>query len=306
MTNIYQRIRRFASGTALALAAVVAVGASAGAVAPPSGSAYVALGDSFSSGSGSGIVPGQLIENQSVYDPLTNTTTNQCLQSNKSYPVKLSAQYGLVLKNVSCAGATTENVLAAGQFGESAQINAVTNDAQLVTLTIGGNDIGFVDVVGCVVTSECSATSPAMVNTTALLGALPTKLDAVLQAIKARAPGAKIVIGGYPQIIPNQGKPALGCRPWLSWNEQKVINDLETNVNNTVAAAAARAGATYVDPMAAGSPFLKRDYIGLTTDACSLSAGRQINGIRADFNAGSFHPNAYGQQSYQTLFSAAL
>lgn len=306
MKRIHTSVQRFIASGVLAFVAAVSIGTSAGAVAPPSGSTYVALGDSFSSGAGSGIVPGVPVENQAVYDPLTNTTTNQCLRSSKSYPVKLSTQYSLVLKNVSCAGATTSSLLITGQFGEPAQIGSVTSDTKLVTLTIGGNDIGFVDVVSCIVTSECSASSAAITTSNTQLAALPAKLDTVLNEIKSRAPAAHIAIAGYPQIVPHYGQPALGCRPWLSWNEQRVANDMENTLNATIAAAATRAGATYVDPAAAGSPFLKRDLVGLTTDACSLSAGRQINGIRVDFNAGSFHPNAYGQQSYQTLFSAAL
>ena len=276
------------------------------AAAPVAGSTYVALGDSFSSGNGSGIVPGQPIENQFVYDPATNTSTNQCLRSSIAYPANISRTYRLSLKNVSCGGADTTTVMSTGQFGEAAQINAVTSDTKLVTLTIGGNDIGFVNMVSCIVSSECTATSPSVVATTTALTTLPGKLDTVLSTIKSKAPSAHVLIGGYPQIVSAPGLPAFGCQPWLSVGEQTIATNIETQVNSVISAAATRNGVTYVDPTAAGSPFLTRDILGQPTDACSLGALRQINGIRVDFNAGSFHPNAYGQNSYTKLFSAAL
>lgn len=269
---------------------------------------FVSLGDSFSSGNGADIVPGQVIGNTSVYDPATNNATNQCLRSSKSYAPLLAAEKGYALTQVACSGATTDNILSVGQFNEAPQISAVTPDTQLVTLTIGGNDIGFVPLVACVLTTNCTAASPEVVNINSQLTTLPQKITNVLNAIKVNAPNAQIRIAGYPQIVPNTTSNAIGCQPWLAKSEQTLANTIEQQLNGVLQTAAAQTGnnVKYVDPFAATSPFMQRDLVGLTRDACSLSAARAINGVRADFSSSSFHPNILGHRAYQQLFSASL
>ncbi|RYF27437.1 MAG: SGNH/GDSL hydrolase family protein [Chloroflexi bacterium] len=269
---------------------------------------FVSLGDSFSSGNGADIVPGQAVGNTSVYDPATNNATNQCLRSSKSYAPLLATEKGYALTQVACSGATTDNILSVGQFNEAPQISAVTPDTQLVTLTIGGNDVGFVPLVACVVTTSCTTSSPEIVNTYAQLNTLPQKITNVLNAIKANAPNAQIRIAGYPQIVPTTNSNAVGCQPWLAKSEQTLANTIEQQLNGILQTAATQAGSTvkYIDPFASTSPFMQRDLVGLTRDACSLSAARAINGIRADFMPANFHPNILGHRAYQQLFSASI
>ncbi len=266
---------------------------------------YVALGDSFSAGPGSGIFPGQLVEDQSVYEA---GTLHRCNRSSNAYPQSLANAKNIPLRNVSCGGATVDNILNSGQFGEPAQINAVTPDTTLVTLTIGGNDIGFNDIVGCVVTSECSNDPPVIMYADVQLLSLQGKVQSVFEAIHSRAPSAKIFIAGYAKELPDAGQPAVGCVGWLSPNEQALINNLEMRLNAAIQAAASTTGnyVTYLDTFAPSSPFMGHDLVGLTFDACSLSVGRMINGIRLDFNDGSFHPNKLGQQAYFQMFNAAV
>lgn len=283
---------------------ILAIVMAAAGTAQATPTLYVALGDSFSAGPGSGITPGQLTEDQSVYEA---GTLHRCNRSNVAYPQLLANARGLTLRNVSCGGATVDNVLNTGQFGEPAQIGAVTPDATLVSMTLGGNDIGFTDIVSCVVTTECTAASPVIVNANTQLLVLQTRLEAVMSAIRAQAPAARIIVAGYSKELPDAGQPAVGCIGWLSVGEQALINNLQIRLNATIHAAVNNAGnnVVYLDTFAPDSPFMGRDLLGLTFDACSLSAGRMLNGIRLDFNDGSFHPNRLGQQAYFQMFNAA-
>lgn len=294
------------SKTWLVKSAALAIGLSGLMVVAPTATAqtttgnYVALGDSFSSGPGSGIFPGQLTEDTSVY----GDTLDKCNRSSKAYPVKLAAARGLSLTNVSCGGATVENVMSTGQFGEPAQIDAITANTDLVTLTIGGNDVGFVDIIPCVVTSTCTASSPAIVAANAAVNALEPKVQQLLTTVKSKAPNAKVILAGYPRLLSSSGNFGFGCVPWLTNGEQALIAVLQTRVNNVLSRAATASGVNFIDPMKAGSPFEKHDAVGAGMSACSLSAIRMINGVRLDFGAGAFHPNRYGQEGYFTLFNA--
>jgi lysophospholipase L1-like esterase len=289
---------------ALLIALVTAVICTSNAQAQPA--LYVALGDSFSAGPGSGNVPGQPLEDQSVYEPGTNTASNHCDRSSKAYPALLASSRGMTLRNASCAGAFIDDVLTGNRFGEGPQIDKVTADASLVTITIGGNDTGFGDIVTCVFTTECAATAPSIVNANTVISTTLTgRVAGVLQAIRDRAPAARIVLGGYPRVLPAINTPALGCVGWLSNAEQGVINTLQANLNSALRAATVLVGGNiaFADPIAASSPFEQRDWLGLTRDACSLSATRAINGLRLDFNDGSFHPNGLGQAAYKQVFA---
>lgn len=290
----------------LAASLLPAAVAPAGAQAAP-GAQYVALGDSYSAGPGSGIKPGELTEDLSVYEA---GTVEKCNRSRTAYPALLAQARGLAVRNVSCGGAKVATVLETGQHGEPAQISAVTANARLVTLTLGGNDIGFADIVECVVTSECGPKSPAMTVAAERLPGLQAKLANVYSQIRKRAPQAKIVVAGYPRVIPLPGRPALGCAGWLSGAEQQSIAVLQQRLNDAASGAVRQSGGniTYLDPFAPSSPFSGTDSsgsgsAGSTFDACSLSANRMLNGIRLDFTDGSFHPNKLGHQAYFTMFN---
>lgn len=295
------RLRSFGGIIIGAILALTVMSAATPAQASPS--LYVALGDSFSAGPGSGIVPGQPLEDQSVYEA---GTLGKCERSSVAYPMLLANAKSMALRNVACGGATVNSVLNTGQFGEPAQIDAVTSDATLVTLTLGGNDIGFTDIVSCVVQSECTNTSSAIQSANTSLMTLQTKLQTVLSAAHTKAPTAKIVVGGYPKVLPSAGQAAWGCIGWLSNAEQAIVNTLQVSLNAAIQAAVSNvSNVVYLDAFASDSPFMTRDLLGLTSDACSLSTSRKINGIRLDFPNGSFHPNGLGQQAYFQMYNAA-
>lgn len=263
---------------------------------------YVALGDSYSSGPGSGYVPGQLFEDESVYEP---GTAHRCNRSARAYPSLLASTRKLSLRNVSCAGASVPEVLRTGQHGEPAQIQAVTASTRLVTLTLGGNDIGFGAISRCIVLTECTSASPAIVQAHARLAELPAELGAVYAEIRRRAPAAAIVVAGYPHVFPGGGQPAPGCALWLSPGEQTVFAQIQDKLGAAIAAAVRRAGPNirYLDPFAAGSAFDSPD---AKAGACAVSGGQMMNGIRPDFFDGALHPNALGQAAYLRMFNDAV
>ncbi|HEX5145620.1 MAG TPA: SGNH/GDSL hydrolase family protein, partial [Conexibacter sp.] len=185
---------------ALASLALLLCGAASGATGR-----YVALGDSYTAG--------PLIPNQSL-NPLG------CLRSDHNYPHLV--QPGLTtasLSDVSCSGATTDDMFNA-QSTEAGtnppQLNALTADTRVVTLGIGGNDIGFSGIV-----VNCARLNPfdpckddyvhgAVDDISVRIAATAPKVDAVIAAIHARAPSAKVHVVGYPTILPATGS---GCWP---------------------------------------------------------------------------------------------
>ncbi len=126
------------------LAAVSAVGPGAPAVAVTAPESYVALGDSYTAG------PGILLQET---DPLG------CFRSVHNYPHLVARTRGSVLRDVSCSGATTEDLvspqLVLGGPNPS-QLGALDAGVDVVTLQIGGNDIGFGEILG-----RCTALLPA-------------------------------------------------------------------------------------------------------------------------------------------------
>ncbi len=135
--------RALAAGLAFVLGALGAglvSGAPAGAEAR---STYVALGDSFAAGDGV---------------PVQGTGPAMCARSSADYPHVLAAALGLALDDVTCSGATTADVLGPQRSSDTsvpAQTDALGPDDALVTLTIGGNDLGFSGIV-----ARCLAATP--------------------------------------------------------------------------------------------------------------------------------------------------
>ena len=139
---------------------------------------YVALGDSFSSGVGTG----------------SYALSSSCKRSVYAYPYLLSQQRaGTSLVFVACSGATTSDLMAN-------QIQSVDATTSIVTVTIGGNDIGFANLISQCTLADCSA---ALDSTRGSLeSVLGSRLNNVYAAIKAQAaPGAKIVVLGYPHMF---------------------------------------------------------------------------------------------------------
>ncbi|MFC7612826.1 SGNH/GDSL hydrolase family protein [Actinokineospora soli] len=135
-------------------------------VAVAEGERYVALGDSYSAGTGAGGHYGS------------------CYRSRKAYPrLWAQANQPASFAFAACGGATTDTVIAK-------QVNALADDTTLVTITIGGNDVGFGSVMRtCTLGSDRACLDRVAQGVAATEQVLPAKLDAAYRAIEERRRG---------------------------------------------------------------------------------------------------------------------
>ncbi|MFI8950593.1 SGNH/GDSL hydrolase family protein [Streptomyces sp. NPDC053750] len=252
------RLVGFLSSLLLAAGTALTGAATAQAAQPVASGGYVALGDSYSSGVGAGSYIG---------------SSGDCKRSTKAHPYLWAAAHSpSTFDFTACSGARTGDVLA-GQLGP---LNSSTG---LVSISVGGNDAGFADVMTtCVLQSDSAclsriATAKAYVDST-----LPGNLDSVYSAIRTRAPGAHVVVIGYPRFY-RLGTSCVG----LSETKRKAINDASDHLNTAIAKRAADHGFTFGDVR---SPFTGHEI-------CSGSSWlHSVNWL----NIGeSYHPTAAGQ-----------
>ncbi len=167
---------------ALALAGAIPPASASPAPRPPMAIPYVALGDSYSSGMGT-----------FVGDPSTG-----CPRSAAAHPRLLGVADAAFL---ACPGATaspTDPVLGA----ELAALQAIGADATQVTLTIGGGDLGFTEVLtACVNNPGCRNHTAVKARVAAGFNGLVSRIGRLLEAIHERAPHATILLAGYPQLF---------------------------------------------------------------------------------------------------------
>ncbi len=187
--------RLLALVAAFQLAACATIPAPTG-IAP--GAHYVALGSSYAAGAG---IP-----------PLAADRPTRCGASELSYSRLLAARLGLALTDASCGGATTAHVLA--PWNElPAQIDAVTPDTRLVTITIGGNDLNYMGLLfaaSChagvpmerVMDPETGQCRPVPAPAAADFAVVEANLTTLLQAIRDRAPQARVVLVQYVAVVP--------------------------------------------------------------------------------------------------------
>jgi len=244
-------------GVLLALVGFAAVFVASGPAA--SGTTYAALGDSYSSGVGTA----------------SYTLDSACKRSNYAYPYLWAQKHpGTTLSFVACSGAKTSDVLAT-------QIQAVSGATNLVTMTIGGNDIGFASLIYQCTLSNCSvALDSTRANLESTLG---SALDQVYTAVKSRAAsGATIVVLGYPRVFSGASCFAsLG----ISSTEETKANQLSDALDALIAKHAAAAGVVYES---ATTPF---------TGHAICSSSPWLNGLNL-FNTGeSYHPTRSGHSS---------
>ncbi|MTD14845.1 lipase [Nakamurella sp. YIM 132087] len=222
---------------------------------------YVALGDSYSSGTGAGAY-----------------TNSSCQRTNAAYPaLYASAAKVASFSFVACGGATTSTV-------STKQLGTLTAATDLVTITVGGNDIGFGNAMTtCTLQSPAACATAVNKSTATATKSLPAKLDAIYAKIKAKAPNAKLVVLGYPELYPATPKGMCG---FMQAPSQVTLNNATVILNGVLAAAAARAGATYAD--------VTEDFDG--HELCSTSTAF-VTGINFAAIGSSYHPTAAGQKS---------
>jgi lysophospholipase L1-like esterase len=266
---------------ALVLAAVLATGARA--------ANYAALGDSYAAGP---LIPDPVL-------PLG------CLKSDHNYPHWAAPGIGLSLRDATCSGAKTGDMFNPQGVDPDGpnppQLNSVDATTTVVSLTIGGNDIGFSEVAqSCITVNPFSHpcldkyNSGGVDQLKARIEATAPKVAAVLAGIKSRAPSARIFVVNYPAIFPETG---YGCWPQmpLGFTDVPYLRSTEQRLNSMLATQAAAAGATLVNWYGAS----------IGHDACKGSSTRWVEPLVPGNAAAPIHPNAAGMQGGANALLAA-
>ncbi|HJR24400.1 MAG TPA: SGNH/GDSL hydrolase family protein [Acidimicrobiales bacterium] len=242
---------------------------------------YVALGDSFSSGEGA-----------PPYEP----GSGSCNVSSLAWPRLLYADTSDVVsvEHRACAGAKTEHMTGRWESRDLApQIPSEPDPSiTLVTLTIGGNNAGFGDIVGtCVVTDCPSPEDEDFVD--ALTAITDTLVTTVYPALRTAYPEARLVHVGYPRLTPAPGRPVDGCA-WLDESDQIRAAGILTALDDAIRTATEQSPAPV-------------EYADVTEalDGHELCTPRPwLNPI--GLGTGHAHPNAAGQRGIEEAVAAAL
>lgn len=264
------KVRRRHSAFAASLASVVMA---AGLAMVPAQAAektkYIALGDSFAAGQGAGPYLDGCYRSENAYSELADE----------------AAAINLVT-NAACSGKTTSDVV-------NDQLRKLNKSTGLVTITAGGNNIGFGNIItscGAALAGGAPGTGCGTAITFATSqisgGQLYRDVVAMIEHVQAAAPNARIVVTGYPYLL--DPIPAGQTDPRSLFIHQ--ATQLSDGLNATIAKAAYSTGATFIDvrPAFLGHGAMSRD------PWINLILGGPTDPVSPD----NFHPNAAGYEAY--------
>jgi lysophospholipase L1-like esterase len=249
---------------------------------------YVALGSSMAAGPG--------IKPRAADSPMAAG------RSGRNYPHLAAEQLGLDLTDVTYSGATTANVLRERQNGAPPQIDALDGSEELVTVTIGGNDVGYVPLL-------FAASLPTMLRSMPILGprlrelldpsARDTALDQVGaslrevgSAVRERSPHARIMFVDYLTLLPPRGTPA----PPLADDVADLGRHVAQRLADETAAAAQATGCEILHAADAS-----RDHHAWSADPWTVGAGSLL-----PWRPKPWHPNAAGMRAVAELLVASV
>ncbi|MGE5312794.1 MAG: SGNH/GDSL hydrolase family protein [Acidobacteriota bacterium] len=288
---------------------------------------YLALGDSFSSGEGAG----GYYTGTDVYTDENNY--NKCHQSKNTYSEVLGK--ALELKNydsIACSGAMMRDVNSVSnekyidsdpQSRSEEEVRDLIDRSRIynrpgyipqrsvldyqkptvATLTIGGNDIGFGDIVtACVLNADCYASRDNREYVADLIASKIPELARTYEKVKSNmaGPAPRLYVVGYPRLVTEDKV----CNGFMDLEERKFANALVDYLNASIELAAKKAGVRYID---VADAFIVSDDIAPKDYRICSRWGQAVNGLvynTANASSGqplmnyfseSFHPNAFGQ-----------
>jgi lysophospholipase L1-like esterase len=268
--------------------AMLALAAPAYAAPDP---AYVSLGDSYAAGP---LIPLQV--------PLFG-----CLKSNNNYANLTARNLGLTLKDASCSGAETEDMTSPQNVDPDGpnppQFDSLTKRTRIVTVQIGGNDIGFSSIARDCANATSNTGTPCQDRyvhdgrdeISERIQATAPKVAAVIQGIHQRSPKARVIAVNYAAILPDEGP---GCWPQMPITDGDVpyVRAKEKELNAMIAAQAAANGAELLDWYTAS----------IGKDACKPPVIRWVEPVVPVNAAAPVHPNLGGMIGASELLTATL
>lgn len=268
---MHRRPRRLVRAVAAALAAAASL-ALVTASARAAETNYVALGDSYSAGLGAGSYV---------------AASGACKRSTKAYSALWAAEHSPAsYVSVACSGATTSDVA-------DSQVSALSEATTLVSVTIGGNDVGFSSVMtNCVLWSTRTCVNHVDAAENEARTVLPGRLDAAYDAIRAHAPDARVVVIDYPRLYHVGVWYCLG----ISDTARAKLNEGADLLDAVIKDAAARHGFAFADVASA---------FGAGHEICDGSAW--LHSVDWSDLDESYHPTANGQaRGYLPALSSAV
>lgn len=232
---------------------------------------YVALGDSYSSGVGTGTY---------IADG------SSCQRSVYAYPSLIAAAKGYALNFRACGGATVPDIT-------SGQLSALSGSTTYVTISVGGNDAGFSDVLTeCALPAWASDCAGAVQNAQNYINnTLPGSLSTLYTSIRSKAPIAKVVTAGYPRLFNGED---CNAGTFFSPDDESRLNATADLINSRISAAASAKGFGFANP------------INAFAGHAICDSPEWLNGLSNPISE-SFHPNRAGQASgYTPLISPQL
>lgn len=228
---------------------------------------YVSLGDSYASGVGAGSESGSCAQSPNAFGPLWTSANS---------PASFTF--------AACSGATTSTVI-------SSQLSSLSASTTLVSIVIGGNDVGFTSIMETCVLSSTSACESAVsqaeqyANTT-----LPGNLSTLFADIKADAPNAKVVVLDYPDFYDLSVPVCIG----LSSADHQALDNGINDLDGIIQTAADNAGFYFAD--------VRSQFSG--HELCDGSGW--LHSVNIFDIQSSYHPTAAGQaDGYLPVFTAA-
>jgi len=255
-------------GRAIGLAALC-VGVLAPAAAASAAPQYVALGDSYSSGVGTRV----------FYEE-----SGECDRSPDAYGPKIAAKRGYTLSFQACSGAKTTEV-------NEKQLGTLSSSTSLVTITIGGNDAGFSNVMlNCALYYFTCGSAISEANEF-IAKKLPGLLETTYKDIRAKATTAQVIVLGYPKLFTKEG--ATCNINFLTSGNEKKMNETAEKLDATIKARAEALKFTFVNPT---SEF----------EAHEVCASEEWLNGQSNPLSESYHPNVKGQEEFTKLVEAAI
>jgi lysophospholipase L1-like esterase len=254
-----------------------------------------ALGDSYTAG--------EMLPLDLAAQPLG------CLRSTRSYPVLVARALHDTqgLADAACSGAGWSAMTTAEHTSTKdnpPQLSALRSDTRLVMLTLGGDDLGFMNTLKLCMKlswtkpwgSPCQQhfTADGTDQLAALVAAEGPRVTTALRQIHAKAPSAKVILIGYPDMFPQRGS----CWPVvpITTGDVAYLRGIEVKLNAALRDSAQATGTTFLDTY---TPSIGHDF-------CADGGVRYVEGLVPGSLTVPFHLNARGHSAVATLILAAL